>query len=337
MNISLFVGMNTPGRFASGILAAKIKNPPPNERRKRRPLFVRFLSHDIQPWLSSSSVSLQGCRLFSHSETDSIFHYFQTSYLIQNIRRMYSPYQSPPQAKGLRHRQVFVESESEWTGDESESLQEYPPGAESEVPAVASLPTIEAESALESESAVEAYPSTAVAYESVSEGTGSTEEEFEVPRYTKSVRWTEEDDGQPRHYRRYERTARPLQRDLRDKKIKKFIHNVLKLIVFNIAVVLLLSLGFGFGSFLLRIGEKPANVIWTQDPTSYISDWLTVRNPPLQLPEVQEGIRAQMELMDLPGINASTSEIDFTFKRGQDIMYIISEAIQNRVPETERP
>jgi hypothetical protein len=247
---------------------------------------------------------------------------------------MFSSYRPLPQANGLRPRQGFVESESEFTGDDS--VKEYPSAVESEIALVSENAYEEYPSAVESESAVEGYPSSAVESESAVEVTDYTEDESEVSLYKKSVRWTTQDDGKARRFRKYKKTAQPFRRQARVRKIKKFILDVRKLIVFNIAAILLLALGIGTGSWVLgRVGEKAAGVICTQGPSSYISSWLTLCNPLLQLPEVQEGIRAQSEFMDLQDIFASHDEMSMMLEQGQNAMKDIRSAIHETMPRTE--
>lgn len=247
---------------------------------------------------------------------------------------MFSSYRPLPQASGLRPRQGFVESESGFT--DGESIEEYPSAVESESALESENAVEEYPSAVASESAVEEYPSSAVESESAIEVTDYTEDESEVSPYKKSLRWTNEDDGKPRRFKKYRKTVHPLRRQARVRKIKKFILDVLKLIAFSIAAILLLALGIGTGSWGLgRVEEKVAGVICTQGPSSYISSWLTLCNPLLQLPEVQEGIQAQSEFMDLQDTFASHDEMSMMLERGQNAMKDIRSAIHESMPRTE--
>jgi hypothetical protein len=194
--------------------------------------------------------------------------------------KMYSNYRTPPQPMsmgGLRSRQGFVESESDFTGDES---------------------MVESKSIIESESAVEELES---------------ESAVEVTDYT------DEDDGKAPRSRKYKKTTHPRRHAL---EIRNATFSLLRLLAFAAAAIIWLYLAIGTGKWLLEqvVGD-------VAEDQGQISNWLP---PPLQLPEVQEGIRAQAELLDLRNSHAKHEKVNQILKDGQIAMREIRAAILER-------
>ena len=223
-------------------------------------------------------------------------------------------------ADGPQAAKGFVESESEvedFTDDESVQLDP---------------------SSVESESAVEIT--------NISQGDESDVPRKAPPRYTKSVRWKDENGvsmyeqiqthGIPSRSYTYKKTAHPSRQYKWLREAWKWILRIMKWAVYAVLGFFSLAFTIGFFSTTLElVGDDIRRVVCT----ATLAPYLSVCNPPSQslLSQIQGNIRAQFELVDVQSIFKLDAELPGILTSAQFAAESIAGAVRNNLhPSEER-